>query len=152
MAKPFRPGDIFGVPLPDGSMATGQVLSLEPEAINSVGCLFLAAVVSAEGKLVGAPEPVAALLVTPDLLKKGVWPVKSKAPALFPPEEAPYEQFRSLGWVGAKIVGSANVQEFMAAYHGHCPWDAWHDPSYLDSLLLPGVSRPTTAVLCASGG
>ena len=42
-------------------MATGQVLSLEPKALDSVGCLFLASVVSAEGELIGAPAPIAGM-------------------------------------------------------------------------------------------
>ena len=75
MTQKFKPGDIFGVPLPNDSMGVGQVLSLEPDALNSVGCVFFAATVSPSG-LSGAMEPIAALLVTPDLLKSGAWPVK----------------------------------------------------------------------------
>jgi len=150
MRQKFAPGDIFGIPLPDGSLGVGQVLSIEPEALNAVGCLFTAGVVSG-GKIVSAPEPVAALLVTPDLLKNGSWPVKSSGPITFEPEERPYEQFRAAGWVGAKVVGSANAQALLSAYHGHTPWDDWHDPKYLDSLLLPGVVRPKAAVLHKDG-
>src|SRR5690606_10736513 len=75
MAQKFKPGDIFGVPLPNDSMGIGQVLSLEPGALNSVGCVFFAAIASPSG-LSGVIEPIAALLVTPDLLKSGAWPVK----------------------------------------------------------------------------
>ena len=145
MAQQFSPGDIFGVPLPDGSMGTGQVLSLELDALNSVGCVFLAATVGPEG-VSGVPLPIAALLVTPDLLNSGVWPVKTKAPVLLQREDWPYEAYRALHWVGVKVVGSGIVQEFLAAYHGFRPWDDWHDPDYLDSLLLPGVGRPDGAV------
>jgi|SRR5688500_10520446 len=142
MFKQFEPGDIFGIPLPDGSMGTGQVLSLEPDALNTVGCAFFAAKVGPNG-FSGSVEPIAALLVTPDLLKSGVWPVKSKAPVFLELHERPYESFRASRWVGVKVTGSGIVQEFLAAYHGLEPWDAWHDPSYLDSLLLPGVARPS---------
>ena len=127
-------------------MGTGQVLSLEPDALDSVGCVFLAATVGANG-LSGAPTPIAALLVTPDLLTSGSWPVKSKAPVLLEREDRPYECYRPLHWVGAKVTGSGVVQAFLAAYHGLMPWDDWHDPEYLDSLLLPGVNRPKGVVL-----
>lgn len=55
-----KEGDVFAVPLGDGSYALGQILSYEPEALNSVGC----------------------------------------------------------------------------AFYGLAPWDDWHDPRYLDGLLL----------------
>lgn len=148
MAQKFKPGDIFGIPLPDESMGIGQVLSLEPDALNSVGCVFFAASASLSG-LKGALEPIAALLVTPDLLKRGTWPVKSQGPVFLEPEERPYEIHRATRWVGVRVTGSAIVQEFLAAYQGLVPWDAWHDPNYLDSLLLPGVSRPSHVVLSA---
>ena len=148
MSKQFEPGDIFGIPLPDGSMGTGQILSLEPDALNSVGCAFFSVTVGPAG-LSGSVEPIAALLVTPDLLKNGVWPVKSKAPVFLERHERPYELFRASHWVGVKVTGSGIVQEFLAAYHGLTPWDAWHDPNYLDSLLLPGVARPEHVILSA---
>jgi len=146
MTQPFAPGDVFGVPLPDGSMGVGQVLSLEPDALNSVGCVFLAATVDA-GVLSGAPDPIAALLTTPDLLKSGAWPVKASAPVVLPREEWPYEAYRALHWVGVKVTGSRNAQALLAAYHCLAPWDDWHDPTYLDSLLLAGVSRPHGVLL-----
>lgn len=148
MTKQYQPGDVFGVPLPDGSMAAGQVLSLEPDALNSIGCAFFSATVGPDG-VSGFIEPIAVLLVTPDFLESGAWPVKRIAPILLAPDERPYEHFRSSHWVGVKVVGSAIVQEFLAAYHGLTPWDAWHDPNYLDSLLLPGAVRPPGVVLSA---
>jgi len=148
MAQKFNPGDIFGVPLPGDSMGIGQVLSLEPDALNSVGCVFFAATASPSG-LSGAMEPIAALLVTPDLLKSGAWPVKSQGPVFLEPEERPYEIHRASHWVGVRVTGSGVVQEFLAAYQGLVPWDAWHDPHYLDSLLLPGLERPSRVVLSA---
>lgn len=146
MAQRFGPGDIFGVPLPDGSMGVGQVLSLEPDALNSVGCVFVSAIVGPQG-LSGEPRPIAALLITPDLLKSGVWPVKASAPVLLPREEWPYEPYRASHWVGVKVTGSGIVRALLAAYHRLTPWDDWQDPNYLDSLLLAGVRRPDGVLL-----
>ena len=148
MTCKFQPGDIFGIPLPDASMGIGQILSLEPDALNSVGCVFFAATARPSG-FTGVMEPISVLLVTPDLLKSGVWPVKSQGPVFLEPEERPYEIYRASHWVGVRVTGSGIVQEFLAAYHGLTPWDAWHDPHYLDSLLLPGVERPAHVVLSA---
>ena len=128
MTCKFQPGDIFGIPLPDASMGIGQILSLEPDALNSVGCVFFAATARPSG-FTGVMEPISVLLVTPDLLKSGVWPVKSQGPVFLETEERPYEIYRASHWVGVRVTGSGIVQEFLAAYHGLTPWDAWHDPT-----------------------
>ena len=146
MPKRFAAGDIFGVPLPDGSMALGQVLGCEREALNSVGCALFG------DRFTGAAEfvlgkPIAVLLVTPDLLNKGIWPILQSRELQVPAEGRPYERFRAQSWVGVNVTGSANAAELLAAYHGLAPWDDWHDPQYLDKLLLPGVQRPAHVVL-----
>ena len=123
-----------------------EVLSVEPDALNSVGCVLLAATVGPDG-LSGGATPIAAFLVTPDLLASGFWPVKTKAPVLLEREDWPYEVYRPVHWVGVKVTGSGIAQEFLAAFHCLAPWDNWHDPEYLDSLLLPGVRRPDGVVL-----
>ena len=65
--SPYRVGDYFTVPLvPQGIEAFGQVLSVERQALNSVGCAFWSTHF-VEGAPVAEP-PVAVLLVTPDLL------------------------------------------------------------------------------------
>jgi len=151
MPKKFDSGDIFGVPLPDGSIALGQVLSRERQALNSVGCAFFSAACSVTGPLPDSLTPISALLVTPDLLNKGAWPLLAKRDVVVPPQQRPYEQFRDSGWVGVKVTGSGIAQEFLAAYHRLCPWDDWYVPDYLDRLLLPGVARPDGVVLSKSG-
>jgi hypothetical protein len=59
----------------------------------------------------------------------------------------PGGQSRSRGWVGAKVIGSANVADFLAAYHCLVPWDDWKDPSYLDHLLIGPEKKPTNVLL-----
>jgi len=147
MPKKFSPGDIFGVPLPDGTMAIGQVLARERDALNSVGCVFFASIATPSQAMSGKFEPVAILLVTPDLLNRGVWPILAKGEVSIPPEKRPYERFRANSWIGVIVTGSGIAQEFLGAYHGLCPWDDWHDPNYLDTLLLPNVERPKHVVL-----
>jgi hypothetical protein len=148
MARRFAEGDVFGVPLPDGSLGIGQVLAPERDAMNAVGCAFH----RERGPLDGdscLSDPIAILLVTPDALAKGRWPVLARHAVGVPPEARPYERFRAQGWVGVCITGSGIVDKFLAAWHGLHPWDAWHDPRYLDGLLLSGVDRPTGVLLSA---
>lgn len=94
-------------------------------------------------------DPIAVLLVTPDLLNKRIWPIPSHGEPKVLPQDRPYE--RKAKWVGAKIIGSGNIEKFLAAYHGLAPWDDGHDPNYLDKLLLPGTPRPANVVLSREG-
>jgi hypothetical protein len=151
MPKKFAPGDIFGVPLPNGLLALGQVLSRERQALNSVGCALFSETLSEGAPVPEFLSPVSVMLVTPDLLSKGVWPVLSNREPVVAASNRPYEQLRDVGWIGAKVTGSGIVQEFVAAYHCLVPWDDWYLPDYLDRLLLPGVSRPHGVLLCKGG-
>ena len=148
-------GDIFGVPLPDDTYALGQVLGRERDALNSIGCAFFGAIARAGESLVGLPEllhqtPIAVLLTTPESLTKGIWPILANHTVVLRRKDIPYERFRSNGWVGVKIEGSGIIRRFLAAYHGQVPWDQFHDPNYLDGLLLPSCKRPTNVVLIKS--
>ncbi len=139
-------GHIFVVPLDDGHHAIGQVIGIEPQALNSITCVFSLhrAKTPDQGVPSEIPEAdtIAALFVTPDLLKRGRWRICARARVVFPKTRIPNEQYRSSGWVGAKIVGYGIVESFLNAYHGLRLWDDWHDPNYLDALLLPGAARP----------
>jgi hypothetical protein len=150
MPRRFEAGDMFAVRLPDGSAGFGQVLSRESGVMNSVGCAFFPER-SAQLALPALSAPIAVLLVTRDALNKRIWPVLGRWEVTVPTASRPYEAFRSAGMVGARIIGSRIIEKFLAAYHGLAPWDDWHDPAYLDTLLLPGVARPRQLVLTRSG-
>jgi len=145
----IKEGDIFEISLENGEKAFGQVLSIEPKALNSLGlALWEPSTLCYTETL--AKSPVAVLLVTPDLLKRGSWPIIGNTSPVVISYQRPYEQLRSTGWVGARIIGSGTVVEFMKACAGLRPWNKWADPRYLDELLFPGVTRPLRAVdLCS---
>ena len=54
----------------------------------------------------------------------------------------PCEPLRASGFIGATITGSGIVDDFVNAFHGLAPWDDWHDPRYLDTLLLDPSKKP----------
>jgi hypothetical protein len=37
------------------------------------------------------------------------------------------------------------MRQFLLAYRGLADWDDFHDPHYLNALLLPGKRPPRTA-------
>jgi hypothetical protein len=59
-----------------------------------------------------------------------------------PPEDKPYERLRAQGFVGAKVRGSAVVEEFVNAFYGLMPWDDWYVPDYLDDFLVSPDKKP----------
>ena len=139
------PGDYYEIPLEAGYSALGQMLSVEKEALNAVACAFWATIeedpISQLGK-----SPISVLLITPDLIKSGVWKALGNASISVPENMRTYEQFRANRWIGAKVIGSGIVRKFLNAFNGLQYWDSWANPKYLESLLAPGIPVPREAV------
>ncbi len=138
------------MPLKDGTFGSGQVLDLMMP--NVVRCCFYDGKEkdgSPKTKCVGLPfgNLIACLAVSREQLDWGNWVVvgcSSSDP--MPKREWPNEQFRHKRWVGAKMYDANLAEDFLNAYHALEPWDDWANPDYLDSLLLPGVSRPDNLI------
>jgi hypothetical protein len=148
----WRIGDVFAVENADGQRTIGQIVGQESEVLNSVSCAFFDLRLGKEGNLdtIGDSElddPFAVLFVTRDLLDNGVWPVIGRRPVRLGRDQLPYEQLRDSGFVGAKVIGTKIVGEFLNAYRGLTPWDDWKDPAYLDGLLVSPEKKPPGIVL-----
>ena len=84
----------------------------------------------------------AVLFSTRDLLDSGVWRVAGTRGVVVPKELLPFEHLRAAGYVGARVVGSGINTEFLNAFYSLTPWDDWHDPRYLEGLLLSPDKKP----------
>lgn len=146
------PGTLFSIPLGDGTFSAGQVISHEPDALNSVLVILF------DQRYSTAPrDPDAAMnkanalalqLTTPDLFKRKQWACFASTTPVYKPTDHPQlEQARKSGFIGVKVIGSGILISLLRAAHGLDPWDDWHDPNYLDKLLMPARSRPTAAIL-----
>lgn len=150
-SKKWGIGDVFAIPLADGTAGFGQVLSIEPEAMNSfVGAVYdikaLAGEVPTPFELVSC-HVLSVLFITRDLLDSGRWLVIAQREALDPEKFVPLRSLRAQRFVGAKVIGSANVTRLLNAYFRLAPWNMMKDPEYFDRLLLPGRSRPNDVLL-----
>ena len=149
--KPIEVGDYFTIPLgesrdvhPVDLFALGQVLSIEPAAMNSYGCAFWPRL--EEGVLHQLSTPPAIVcLTTPDLLKSRRWKIAGNTSVLVPVGSRRYEAFRQSKWGGAKIVGSGIIRTVLRACHGLEYWDQYYEPDYMTKLLQPGVKVPKNA-------
>jgi len=140
-------GDLFEIPLRDGSRVLGQVVGREADALNSAAVALFDLRLAA-----GSPPPdpaqartatvFSALFVTRDLLDHGTWKVMGRTAPRLAGASRPQEHLRAKGWVGAKIIGSGTVREFAEAFYGLSPWDDFHDPHYLDRLLVDPSVKP----------
>jgi len=144
-------GDVFLIPLLDGTFSIGQVIKATTGVMNSVLCSLFNLRGERPKIDAGLLDPkliVAVHFITAESLQKGAWIiVRNEAPNYDPNDYLPIDQLASKGWVGARVVGSGIIDSLMNAYFCLRPWDNWHDPEYLDKLLATGVSRPSGAVL-----
>ena len=70
------------------------------------------------------------------------WLIAGNRPVTLPRTLLPYEKFREAGFVGAKVIGSANVVKFLNAFFALAPWDVMKDPDYFDRFLLAPDQKP----------
>lgn len=143
----WKIGDLFKIPLADGSASLGHIVAQELEMLNSVTCAFYDIKVPDTCPPQAPPPPseetlIACLFTTHDLLSCGEWPVIGHSSPRISPEQLPYESCRKSGWVGAKMRGSGIVRRFLDAYYCMAPWDDWADPAYLDAFLITPSKRP----------
>ena len=140
---PWHLNALFRVPLADHTGRLGQVVGLMMP--NVAYCAFSARPVSvgSEASPLQRSEIVAALAVTREQLDYGVWQIVGHAEPVLAVSAFANEQFASNGYIGARIYDAALVEDLLAAYSGLTLWDDWHDPEYLDGLLLPPCTRPS---------
>lgn len=144
-------GDVFTVRTSDGKLVLGQVVGQEPKALNSATLAFYDVRVDTEEqakriRTLDANKAFSVVFATRDLLDSGTWRIVGKAPIGINREDLPYEDLRDSGFVGVKIIGSGNLEEFLNAFYGLAPWDDWKDPQYLDRLLFSPSKKPTKLI------
>jgi len=142
-------GDLFAIPLSDGTSGYGQVVAEEPAVLRSVSIAVFGLRTPANFELpeLALDAVIACLFVTSDLLSNGTWGVVGNQPPVVPQDSLPYEATRSSGWIGAKVIGSRNITSFLEAFHLLRPWNDFADPQYSDKLLLSVSKRPTNVIL-----
>lgn len=141
-------GDIFLVPLSDGSFTVGQVLAIEKEALNSVICVFTTDRHScvSSGIHLNERKIISAQFTTPDLLDSGEWRVVGHQNAVLIEKYFDMGKLKSVGFVGVKVIGSGIVMKFLDACFGFYPWDGFFERDFLDKLLLSPSLKPVNVV------
>jgi hypothetical protein len=145
--REWNTGDIFSIPLNDGTFSYGQVLDkkyctcalFEIRSNN----LNVALENFNESRVVTVLH-----LSNGDLLNNGNWTVLFNTTTLIDPNCGTGGRF---GDIGSKSYGQCRIMSDLAnSWWGLLPWNAMYDEKYYDGLLLNGVLRPKTAIILQS--
>jgi hypothetical protein len=149
----WKTGDCFLVPLTDGSFSIGQIIGQEKEVLNSVICIFFDSKTTshdgAKGQVSNLSEDnvISALFTTRDLLDSGDWKVFGNSDLISADKFFNLNDLRGKEFVGVKIIGSGIVIKFLDAFYGLYPWNGFHNPDYLDGLLISQEKKPAKIIL-----
>ncbi len=144
-------GSVFLVPQSDGLCSVGHVLKLTPGALNSAVCAFYDIRVrpgaGVSGDELSADKLISIQFTTPDLLNSGVWALVIQCAPKHLERMTRLPALEKAHFVGAVVVGSGNVMEFLDAFYGLRAWDDYADPAYFDKLLLTPDKKPSRPIL-----
>jgi hypothetical protein len=146
----WQAGDNFLVPLDDGTFGQGQVVVAAENAMNSAVCVFSSAHYKEKPSSLNAPnvtDAIAVIFVTRDLLDSGRWEVLTNEPNDWSADYIGFDRLKRGGFVGVKIIGSANAEHLLNAFRCLRSWNDFFDPNYLDNLLLSPKRKPSTVRL-----
>jgi hypothetical protein len=134
----FEAGDVFGIPLPDGTFGVGQVaLCTRYETACALFGVRGTSLADLAARAADLARPLTILTLTDEELETGEWPIVAHRPA-------DYSAFRiPTDGAGTSHTATAGCG-FLAACHGLEPWDGMFDPRYYEKLLIPGVPIPPT--------
>lgn len=142
----WQVGDLFAVPLSDGTRTLGQVVAHKPRSFaGAVVCGFT---LSDSPEASPAPTHVertaflAIQHVTPELLDYGQWLVIGHASV---PDLTSLVDPRTLEgsvWIGKDVHGAGLAVRFLEACLALRPWDEMHDPGYYEAWLLSPSMKP----------
>ena len=149
----IKPGLLFTVPLRDGRSVAAEVISVETNTLHSAFCAFTDRLVI-KGKalrFLQLDEVVSAQFVTRDLLETGRWKWLANSKKRLKYFDPKIAVARGKAHVGTKVIGSRNIEALLNAYFGLEYWDDFHDPQYLDGLLIDPAKKPDLLMLKSDG-
>lgn len=151
----WRVGDVFAVPTNSNQFSFGQIIGHEPELMKSVTVALFDELIDSLDSVHGQEicnthNLYSILFVTLNHIESGNWPIVDHRTINIDAKTNPYESKRNTGFIGAKVIGSGIVNDFVNAYFGLAPWDDWMDPDYLDSLLISPTSKPIDRIIFKS--
>ncbi|MFC7371592.1 Imm26 family immunity protein [Fictibacillus iocasae] len=144
----WKVGDIFQVPLENGTYTFGQVVwKSYTHPVCGLLDLHLSDVPPLEDFI--PPSFIAVLSITPNFLDNHRWKVLGNLAVAIQVEDVP-EEFRGTDDAGAMSFTSGILEDLANAFFGVTPWNVSADEDFFDEILLPSVKRRSTAIVLSS--
>ena len=142
----WQPGLTYGIPLPRGGYGIAQAIdAMTPNAIYIA--VFSAVVQAALDPVELEPDDIIAqLAVVRQTL--GEWIPRTVTSPSVHRTTFPNERHREKRYVGSKVYDAGLVSEFVSAYHGQTPWNAFADESFSLVSFFQGVRGPGMRWYC----
>ena len=141
----WKVGDIFQIPLENGTYSFGQVL-WKNYTQPVCGLIDInATTVPTIEEIINNPF-ISVLSITPNSLDNHKWKVLGNMNVNIQKDDVS-EKFNGTPCIGAKSFTSGILENLANAFYGFSPWNVLADMGYFDQILLPTVERPSTAKL-----
>jgi len=131
--KKWKVGDVFCIPLRDGSFAYGQVLAQDYRTPTCSLFELRTEQMQRDWQVVPKSRIITILHLGPELLDKGIWVVLGNQPVSADPDSGPGGR---QGQIGCRSFGANKLVQLAEAYHGLIPWNSFYKQDYLDELLM----------------
>jgi hypothetical protein len=144
----WQPGDVFAVPLTDGSF--GFVQAVAPVMTHAIDFAVLSTRTStptATISEVDASSVIAIHAAWRQAISGGYWGKVLRTKLLISPSQCPNQTLiaHSNG-IGTQHSSAGLVETYLSACHGLVPWNI-HKAHSFDDYLIQGSSRPSLAYL-----
>lgn len=144
----WQPGDVFAVPLTDGSF--GFVQAVAPVMAHAIDFAVLSTRCSTPTATISDVDAASVIAIHAawrQAVTGGYWGKVLRTELLISPNQCPNQALiaHSDG-VGTQHSSVGMAQTFLSACHGLVPWNI-HKAHAFDSYLVPGNPRPPSAYL-----
>jgi hypothetical protein len=144
-------GDVFGVPLVDGSFGLVQAVDhWMPHWIYTAVTDGRVASLTAADTMMQLGKMVSLLAVNDDPFNFGGFTCVGRASPMVLRRDFPNEAFAESGYVGATSYTGGVITDFLSAWHRLAPWNAYQDEAFFDKLLVSGLERPSNVLTKAA--
>jgi len=142
-------GDIFAVPLCDGSFGVCQaVYDVFTHVADCAFFSFRLPELPRQAPALNPKDIISLTAVWKNPLRNGAWPKIGYAAPILPVSAFPNQRLlRKANGVGVHHCNEALIEHFLSAWHALMPWNTFFEEDYLDKMLAPGVARPPTAIV-----
>ncbi|OIK10670.1 Imm26 family immunity protein [Bacillus sp. MUM 13] len=139
----WKVGDIFQIPLENGTYAFGQVVwKSYTQPVCGLFDINKTNVPTLE-EIMNYPF-ISVLSLTPSSLDNHRWKVLGNMQVKIQMEDVP-RKFNGTPCAGAMSFTDGILEDLANAFYGVTPWNVSAEEDYFDRILLPTVKRPSTA-------